>query len=113
MHNEFVFTAVLFAAKLIWNIATPFSVVYARRRWMRRGGVEPSAVSMGLLIEVGLWVAMLLMAFFRPSESLGLGLAGVFVWGTVLIASSYAMTWLLLIVLRRLFLSGAGQSDEG
>jgi len=112
MHNAFVFTAVLFAAKLMWNIATPFAVTYAHHRWMKSGGVKPNAVSMGPLIEIGLWLAMLLMAFFRPSESLGLGLGGVFVWGAALIAGSYAVVWLLAAVLRRLFPSDPGQANE-
>jgi hypothetical protein len=112
MHNAFVFTAVLFAAKLLWNIATPFAVTYANRRWMKSGGAKPNAVSMGPLIEIGLWLAMLLMAFLRPSESLGLGLGSVFVWGSALIAGSYAVVWLFAAILRRLFLSGLEQADE-
>jgi hypothetical protein len=96
----------------MWNIATPFAVTYAHRRWMKSGGVKPNVVSMGPLVEIGLWLAMLLMAFFRPSESLGLGLGGVLVWGAALIAGSYVVVWLLAAVLRRLFPSDLGQATE-
>jgi hypothetical protein len=87
----FLIVLLLFLAKLILNIAIPFLLETAYRKWLAGEGDKPASVSMALLIEVFFLLILVLMSLIFDGYPWSSKSVIVFGFGILLICISYAL----------------------
>jgi len=92
---------VVLVLKLLWNILTPLVVLRAYKRRKANGGQEAMSLSLAPTVELGLVLAIALMAWIGV-DGWQVGPSLTLLYGVLSVVVSYGMTTLVGFIVRRI-----------
>lgn len=100
----------LFFSKLAWNIMVPFSLEWKR---LSTNAKDPVSMSLATILEIGLWLLWMLLAFFSNGSDWLHSPKKIAGWGGCAILASYVCMFALGNVLAWFFEGKNGKKGRG